>query len=117
MREADIILTPFPQADGQVKHRPALVLREMPRYHDLLVCGISTQLHQYVDGFDELIVAADADFAASGLIADSIIRLGFLAVVPRHRIPGGIGSISSERHRRLLYTLSAYLTAQQEDSR
>ena len=117
MREADIILTPVPQADGQVKHRPALVLREMPRYHDLLVCGISTQLHQYVDGFDERIVATDADFAASGLVADSIIRLGFLAVVPRHRIAGAIGSISSERHRRLLHTLSAYLTAQQEASR
>jgi len=117
MREADIILTPVPQADGQVKHRPALVLREMPRYHDLLVCGISTQLHQCVDGFDERIVATDADFAASGLVADSIIRLGFLAVVPRHRIAGAIGSISPERHRRSLYTLSAYLTAQQEASR
>jgi mRNA interferase MazF len=117
MRETDIILTPVPQADGQVKYRPALALGEMPRYHDLLVCGISTQLHQFVDGFDERIVATDADFAASGLVADSIIRLGSLAVVPRRRIVGAIESISSERHRRLLYTLSAYLTAQHEASR
>ncbi len=67
MREAAVILTPVPQADGQVKHRPAVVLREMPRYHDLLICGISTQLHQYVEGFDDRIVSTDEDFAASGL--------------------------------------------------
>ncbi len=113
MREADIVLTPIPQADGQVKPRPALVLREMLGYHDLLVCGISTQLHQYIDGFDERIVVTDADFLPSGLVLDSIIRLGFLAVVPRSRIVGTIGSIFLERHRRLLYTLSAYLTVQQ----
>jgi mRNA interferase MazF len=116
MREADIILTPVPQADGQVKQRPALLLRQMPRFHDWLVCGISTQLHQYVEGFDERLAGADADFAASGLVAEPIIRLGFLAVIPPHRIAGTIGTISPERHRRQLRTLSAYLTAQQEAS-
>ena len=55
MKEGDVILTPIPQADGSVKNRPAVVLREMPRYHDLLVCGVSTQLHQRVEGFDEIV--------------------------------------------------------------
>jgi hypothetical protein len=27
MKEGDIVLAPFPQADGQIKKRPALVLR------------------------------------------------------------------------------------------
>jgi mRNA interferase MazF len=44
MREGSIILTEIVQADGQRKNRPALVLREMPKYGDLLICGISTQL-------------------------------------------------------------------------
>lgn len=104
-----MILTPVPQADGQVKNRPAVVLREMPRYRDLLVCGVSTQLHQQVHGFDEIISPTDADFASSGLLSESLIRLGFLAVLPRKRIAGSIGAISPERHKRLLKTLSDYL--------
>ncbi len=34
MTEADIILTPLPQADGVVKNRPALLLRELPPFGD-----------------------------------------------------------------------------------
>jgi mRNA interferase MazF len=109
MKEGDVILTPIPQADGNVKNRPAILLREMPSYGDLLVCGVSTQLHHYVQGFDEIIRSTDADFASSGLVAASLIRLSFLAVLPRRNIPGSIGSIASKRHRRLLIALSGYL--------
>ncbi|MBI2485650.1 MAG: type II toxin-antitoxin system PemK/MazF family toxin [Deltaproteobacteria bacterium] len=109
MKEGDVILTPISQADGTVKNRPAVVLREMPRYRDFLVSGISTQLHQCVDGFDEVISPDDADFAASGLLSESLIRLGFLAVLSRKSIAGSIGSISSERHKRLLKRLGDYL--------
>ena len=109
MKEGDIILTPVPQSDGKTKNRPALLLRLMPPYGDLLVCGISTQLHQAVPDFDELITRGHADFAQSGLLADSVIRLGFLAVVGRQSVPGSIGSVSSERHERLLVKLSGYL--------
>ena len=53
MNEGDIVLTPVPQADGRLKNRPALFLREMPPYGDLLVCGISTQLHQLVPELED----------------------------------------------------------------
>ncbi|MGA7955272.1 MAG: type II toxin-antitoxin system PemK/MazF family toxin [Gloeobacterales cyanobacterium] len=109
MQEADVVLTPVPQANGAIKNRPAIILREMPPYKDLLVCGISTQLHQRVPDFDEIIMPSDTDFVASGLRAESLIRLGFLAVLPRRNIIGSIGLISSERHHRLLKTLSNYL--------
>jgi mRNA interferase MazF len=109
MQEADVVLTPVPQANGAIKNRPAIILREMPPYKDLLVCGISTQLHQRVPDFDEIISPSDLDFVASGLRAESLIRLGFLAVLPHRNIVGSIGSISSERHQRLLKTLSDYL--------
>lgn len=109
MNEGDVILAPLPQADGQVKNRPAVALRDLPPYGDMLVCGVSTQVHQLVSGFDEPITGLDADFSASGLRADSVIRLGFLAVLPRQSILGSIGAISPERHRRLLHRLSAYL--------
>lgn len=109
MKEGEVILTPVPQADGEPKERPAIFLREMPPYRDLLVCGVSTQSHQYVKDFDEIISPTDADFESSGLRAKSLIRLGFLAVLPRHRVLGAIGSISTVRHKRLLRKLSNYL--------
>jgi len=111
MREGDVILTPVPQADGAIKNRPAIILREMPPYQDCLVCGVSTQLHQEVKGFDEVISPSDTDFASSGLKSESLIRLGFLAVLPRSSVIGSVGSISPERHKRLLKTLSDYLVA------
>ena len=109
MKEGEVILTPLPQADGVVKNRPALFLREMPPFGDVLVCGISTQLHQQTPDFDELIMRSDSDFVISGLVADSVIRLGYLAVLPRKGIIGSIGAVSPERHTRLLRKLSAYL--------
>src|SRR5215210_8397805 len=109
MKEGDVILTPVPQANGVIKNRPAIVLREMLPYKDFLVCGVSTQLHQQVKDFDEIISPLDADFSSSGLKSESLIRLGFMAVLPSSRIAGSIGSISPERHKRLLKTLSDYL--------
>jgi mRNA interferase MazF len=109
MKEGDVIVVPMPQADGIVKNRPAIVLREMPPFQDVLVCGVSTQLRQAVKDFDELVSENDTDFVASGLKTESLIRLGFMVVIPSSKIAGSIGSISSERHRRLLRTLSDYL--------
>jgi mRNA interferase MazF len=109
MKEGDVIILPMPQADGVVKNRPAIVLRKMPPFQDVLVYGLSTQLRQAAKGLDEVISANDADFFASGLKAESLIRLGFLVVIPRSKVVGSIGSISSERHKRLLQRLSDYL--------
>jgi len=78
-------------------------------FDDVLVCGISTQLQHRVEGFDEMVSLGDEDFPTSGLLAESLIRLSFLAVLPRKSIVGSIGSIAPERHRRLLIALSAYL--------
>jgi len=109
MKEGDVLLTPLPQADGRVKNRPAIFLREMPPFQDVLICGVSTQLHQMAPDFDEVITRRDSDFATSGLIAESLVRLGFLAVLPRRNIVGSIGTIAPERHTRLLRKLSRHL--------
>lgn len=109
MKEADIVIAVFPQSDGSLKRRPALILREMPPFRDFLICGISSQIRQRVEDFDEIISPADADFKTSGLEVESIIRLGFLLVLPRNQIIGSIGSVSEERHKHLLKNLSDYL--------
>jgi len=114
IKEGDVIIAPIPQADGRIKNRPAIILRELPLYRGCLVCGVSTQLHQYVKDFDEIIFPADADFVSSNVITKSVIRLGFLAVLPRSSIAGSIGEISSKRHKRLLKTLGDYLAGKKK---
>ena len=109
MKEGDVVLTPFPQADGKTKNRPAIVLRVMPPFGDLLVCGVSRQLHQQVADLDEVIAITDADFDSSGFRDASLIRLGFLALLPASEFLGDIGSISTERHHRLLRRLASHL--------
>ena len=109
MKQADIVVAVFPQSDGSLKRRPALILREMPPFGDLLICGISTQMRQKVKDFDEIISTSDDDFKQTNLDHESLIRLGFLLVLPLNQIIGKIGSISTERHRRLLQNLSDYL--------
>lgn len=111
MNEGDIVLAPLPQADGRIKNRPAVLLRRLPPFGDWLICGVSTQVQQRVANFDELIAPSDREFGNTGLKAASIIRLGFLAVLPETAILGAIGSISHDRHQRLLANLCRHLSA------
>lgn len=100
---------PFRKPTESSRIRPAIILRQLPPYRDFLVCGISTQLDKQVKGFDELIASTDDDFKDSGLRTTSLVRLGFLAVLPSAQIIGAIGSISGARRKKLLNTLSDYL--------
>ena len=109
MTEGDVALTPLPHADGETKARPAILLRQAPPFGDWLVCGVNTQAHDEVVGFDDVVEPSHSDFAGSGLKAPSLIRLGFLAVLPPKVLLGVIGSISPERHGRLLQHLAAFL--------
>jgi mRNA interferase MazF len=81
----------------------------MPPFQDLLVCGVSTQLKQAVADFDEILTPSDGDFSTSGLKATSVVRLGFLAVLPRGDFKGRIGSVSQARVNRLRNKLAEFL--------
>lgn len=111
MNAGDVVLTPLPQADGRLKPRPAVLLKKMPPFGDWLLCGVSTQLQQEVAGFDDIIAPSDLDFSGSGLKAASLIRLGFLAVLPEDHMLGILGAVSAERHRALMSRLSGFLAA------
>jgi mRNA interferase MazF len=87
-----------------------VAFRQLPGFGDWLVCGISTQLHQLLVGFDEQVSARDSDFGLSGLTEPSISRLSFLQSVRLSAIMGRIGVISADRHHRLLTSLSRHLT-------
>ena len=82
MKEGDLVIVPMPQADGMIKDRPAIILREMPRFRDMLVCGVTTKLRNAAEGLDELISPGDSDFAASGqarVPRQAWVRSGFVA--------------------------------------
>jgi len=109
MKEGDVLLASLAQGDGTFKDRPALFLKRMPPFQDFLVCGISSQIQQAVPELDETIMPTDVDFRTSGLKAASLIRLGYLAVLPRSAVKGRIGSVSGARRNRLLTRLSEFL--------
>ena len=109
MREGEIILANLQQSDGIFKLRPVLLLKQLPGYNDFLVCGISTQLQQLIKNFDELIDEKSSNFMLTGLRQSSLIRLGFLAVIPNNKIPGSIGRIDLALHKNLLERLAKYL--------
>ena len=104
-------LIPLPQLGSAAnKLRPALLLASLPGpYQNLLLCGISTQLHHLQANWDELIQAADADFASSGLHHASVIRLSYLYAADPTEIAGVIGSIDPFRLQRLRQRLSDHL--------
>jgi mRNA interferase MazF len=81
-----IVLFRFPQADlSEGKLRPALLLSEVPGpYKDWLICMISSQVHQRIDGFDELIEE------------DGMLE-------------GSIGTISPERMQQIRTRLAAWV--------
>ena len=109
MKKCDVILTSIPQADGKYKNRPALILKNTPKYNDFLVCGISRQLQKYIKHFDQIISITDEDFLNTGLKQSSLIRLSFLSVIPSKNIIGNIGFIPKHRHQILIKNLSNYL--------
>ena len=109
IREGDIILASLPQADEQVKLRPALVLRQVPPFNDFLLCGVSSQLRHAVPKLDIIIDNTHPDFTQSGLTVPSLVRTAFLTIKPSDTIAGAIGSVSKDTHRQLLSNLADYL--------
>jgi mRNA interferase MazF len=113
MKEAgQVVVFRFPQTDlEEGKLRPALLLGKLPgNYDDWLICMISSQTHQFIEGFDEIVQEKDIDFGESGLKIASVIRVGRLAVVSGEILLGAIGQVSSERLNRIKKHLSDWLS-------
>ena len=101
----------LPQADlTPGKLRPVLLIAQVPgRHGDWLVCRVTSQLHQAVSGFDDVITPAAADFVQSGLKVASVVRVGRLAVVEAELVQGVLGAVSSDRLRQVRLRLGEWL--------
>ena len=106
MQEGDIAIASIQQSDGAYKPRPVLLLRQLPGYGDFLTCGISSQLRQTVQGFDE-VLQPDTD---NQLRVASVIRLSNLIAIPIRDLNRAIGYIPDALHRDLLQRLAYHLT-------
>jgi mRNA interferase MazF len=107
----DVVLIPVPQVGGgPAKLRPALCLSDLPGpYQNILLCGISSQLHQIQTDWDELIQPDDTDYPGSGLHQASVIRLSYLYAADRAEIVGVVGRVDASRLDRLRTRLSDHL--------
>jgi mRNA interferase MazF len=110
-KAGEIALFRFPQTDLNLGSlRPSLLVAPIPSsYDDWLVCMISSQLHQAIPNFDEIILKTDADFAQTRLKSDSVIRLSRLAVVSETIFVGKLGEISPARLQRVKENLADWI--------
>lgn len=106
-----VCLFRFPHTDLKTgKRRPALLVARLPGpFDDWLVCMISSQVSQAIDGFDEILYRDETDFAQSGLKTDSVIRIARLALVTEGILLGTIGEISAERWKRIKGKIAAWI--------
>src|SRR5699024_5881093 len=113
-----IVLFHFPQTDlSKGNLRAPMLVGHLPGPYDgWLICMISSQTHQYLEGFDESVAEEHSDFEASGLKRSSIIRTGRLAVVEDDMLAGRIGHISPDRLNRLRKKLAGWLTSSNEEN-
>ena len=113
MREGDVVLIQLPQvAGGPSKSRPALVLALLPGvYQNVLICGISTQLHDLEPDWDDKIEPSDADFVESGLRRTSAIRPSYLYGADVREISGVIGRVDVVRLNRAIVVILGIASA------
>ena len=112
-KAGQVVLFKFPNTDLNVsKLRPALLLAKLPGdYDDWLICMISSQIHQCIEGFDEIIKPGSPDFIRSGLKTASVIRIARIAVVANDILLGSIGEISPELLKRIRSKLADWIKA------
>ena len=99
MKPGDVVLIRLPTfSGGPMKLRPALVVALLPGpYQTILLCGISSQISNFLPNWDEFLDANDADFSTSGLHQPSIIRLSYLYAADPSELAGLLGNIDAAR--------------------
>lgn len=109
MEQGRVVRVAFQQADGKVKLRPAVVLKQLSAGPDLLVCAISSKLHRAMPDVDLVVSEQHADFTRMGLPYPSLIRCAYLTTVPLRAVQDELGAVSTETLHRILDQLTTYL--------
>ena len=111
MEEGRVVRVAFQQADGAIKLRPAVVLKQLSAESDLLVCAISSKVHREMPGVDIVVYQQHPDFAAMGSPFPSLIRCAYLTTVSMSAVQDPIGEVRPETLKNILDRLTTYLKA------
>lgn len=109
MEEGRVVRVAFQQADGAIKLRPAVVLKQLAAGPDLLVCAISGKVYREMSGVDILVHEQHPDFATMGLPFPSLIRSAYLTTVSLKSVQDPIGSVRPDTLKLILDQLTTYL--------
>ena len=95
LRRGDAVLVPFPFADlsGQ-KLRPAIIISADPQSKEIILSFITSVMsNRSPRGADVQLLQSDAEFTASGLKVDSLVRLDKLVTLDRNSAKRRLGAI------------------------
>lgn len=97
MSKNKVVLVPFPFDDfTDVKVRPALCLSNaIGKYEHIIIAFISSKMPDELLDTDVVIKKEDADFAATGLLVASVIRVHKLVTIPKSLIRRELGLINA----------------------
>lgn len=99
-----IVLVPFPFDDFTgSKVRPALCLSNLiSRYNHVVIAFISSQIPDDVLDTDIVVRKATSEFANTGLLVNSVIRIHKLVTIQKSLIKRELGSINSDLQKAVL---------------
>ena len=103
LQHGDVVLVPFPFADltgGKV--RPAVIMSADPQEAELILAFITSVLtNRSRRGAEVELLRTDPEFAATGLRADSLIRLDKLVTLSRSTIARRMGTVGPATQARI----------------
>jgi len=97
LHRGDVVLVPFPFADLTGKKvRPAVIVSAEPQGAELILTFITSVLtNRSPRGAEVEVLRSDAEFRATGLKVDSLIRLDKLVTLSRGVISRRLGTTGS----------------------
>lgn len=96
-KKGTIVLIPFPFTDlSSHKVRPAVVLSHGLKGDDVVLAFISSQEPKKKEPTDVPIVRTSKGFTATGLKADSIVRVSKIATLDKKIMLGTLGVVSKD---------------------
>ena len=99
-----IVLVPFPFDDfSGSKVRPALCLcNPIGKYEHLVIAFISSQIPDDVLNTDIVVRKGSPDFADTGLLVDSVVRIHKMVTIPKSLIKRELGVIDTDLQKKVL---------------
>ena len=107
LQQGDIVLVPFPFSDltGR-KVRPAVIVSADPQGSELILAFITSVLtNRSPRGAEVELLRSDVEFSASGLKADSLIRLDKVVTLSISTVSRRLGTIGVKTRSRMVAML------------